>query len=716
MNLMVNELIKYISTEECIERILWIDEGNLIAFTIDIYSKNALPKLRRVRDIIEGIDNKSIIQIKQDPFVRFINEESLGENYKQIRDKAWKIIEMIAGLQNEPKIYYGEHRGKYISQVMEEYKVSKNMIYKYLRRYWQRGKVKNALLPDYDFSGAPGNDRIAGVVKRGRPRKSKEILGNGINVDEQTKKIFRIAINRYYHTDKENSLRTAYTFMVKEFYAENYNIENGLRKVFIQDINTIPSLEQFRYWYEKENNIKKKLISRKGDKKYQLNNRAIMGKSDYNIIGPGSKYQIDATVADVYLVSRINRNWIIGRPVMYIVIDVFSRMVTGLYIGLEGPSWIGAMMALSNTATSKVQYCKEFGIEINDSDWPCHSLPEAILADRGEMESSLVDTLINSLHVKIENTPPYRADWKGIVEQYFKLLDTKVKPVIPGHIDINFRERGGKDYRLDAKLDIYQFTKIIINCILSRNNKNYMDNYIRDEEMLSDGIEPIPNALWQWGISHRSGSLRSFSEDIVKLNLMPRDSALVTAKGIKFKNMYYSCHKAIEELWFENARNKGSWKLDISYDPRNMNYIYIRKNNGREFEKCELLDERRYLNKTLEEIIFLDEFEKFEKSTKKGELLQSKVDLYSEIEGIVSEAEKMTNEQSIDGSKSAKIKGIRDNRRLEKDNNRNTESFELGDTENVYVELELQEEEDEDLLNLEYLRQKQKERLYGEKA
>jgi hypothetical protein len=245
-----------------------------------------------------------------------------------------------------------------------------------------------------------------------------------------------------------------------------------------------------------------------------------------------------------------------------------------------------------------------------------------------------------------------------------------------------------------------------------------MENYIRDEEMLADGIEPVPNELWQWGISHRSGSLRSFSEDIVKLNLMPKDSALVTAKGIKFKNMYYSCNKAIEELWFENSRNKGSWRLDISYDPRNMNYIYIRRNNGRDFEKCELLDERRYLNKTLEEIIYLDEYEKFEKNSQRGVLLQSKVDLYSEIVGIVNEAEKMTNQQSFEVSKNAKIKGIRDNRRFEKESNRNKEAFELGGTENIYidVELEMQEEEDEDLLNLEYLRQKQKERLYGENA
>jgi hypothetical protein len=68
-------------------------------------------------------------------------------------------------------------------------------------------------------------------------------------------------------------------------------------------------------------------------------------------------YEIDATIGDVYLVSRFDRNKIIGRPVVYIVIDVFSRMITGVYIGLEGPSWVGAMMALANATAPKVEYC-----------------------------------------------------------------------------------------------------------------------------------------------------------------------------------------------------------------------------------------------------------------------------------------------------------------------------------------------------------------------
>ena len=92
-------------------------------------------------------------------------------------------------------------------------------------------------------------------------------------------------------------------------------------------------------------------------------------------------------------------------------------MITGIYVGLEGPSWIGAMMALDNMIADKVEYCREYGIEISEEQWPCRHLPEIIIADRGEFEGYNVENLINNLNIKIENTSPYRGDLKGIVER-----------------------------------------------------------------------------------------------------------------------------------------------------------------------------------------------------------------------------------------------------------------------------------------------------------
>ncbi|MBW4573588.1 MAG: hypothetical protein KME31_38255 [Tolypothrix carrinoi HA7290-LM1] len=56
--------------------------------------------------------------------------------------------------------------------------------------------------------------------------------------------------------------------------------------------------------------------------------------------------------------SAINRSWIIGRPTLYLVIDVFSRLIVGFIVTLEPPSWLGAMLALENATADKVFFCQ----------------------------------------------------------------------------------------------------------------------------------------------------------------------------------------------------------------------------------------------------------------------------------------------------------------------------------------------------------------------
>ncbi|RDY72590.1 DNA-binding protein, partial [Halobacillus trueperi] len=305
--------------------------------------------------------------------------------------------------------------------------------------------------------------------------------------------------------------------------------------------------------------MEEKLRKRKGNRKYELQDRAVLGSSVGDLYGPGTKYQIDATVADVYIVSSMNRNWIIGRPVIYVVIDVFSRMVVGVYVGLEGPSWYGAMMAISNAASDKVSFCKRYGISIEKDEWDCHHLPQALLADRGELEGYNVDRLIQAFNVKVENTPPYRGDWKGIVEQHFRIIHAKVKPFLPGFVDTDVKVRGDRDYRLDATLTLEEFTSVIIRCILHHNNNHWLANYNADEMLIQDDVSLIPRELWNWGIKHRTGKLRSYPEDIVKLHLLPSAHARVTYRGIEFKKMRYSSERSLKENWFGDARER-SWR------------------------------------------------------------------------------------------------------------------------------------------------------------
>jgi len=82
-------------------------------------------------------------------------------------------------------------------------------------------------------------------------------------------------------------------------------------------------------------------------------------------------------------------------------------------------------MALANTTPDKVKFCAQYGIEIEPEQWVCSHLPQKLLADRGELEGNKPNQLIDVLGVDVENTSPYRADWKGIIEQQFRLINLR---------------------------------------------------------------------------------------------------------------------------------------------------------------------------------------------------------------------------------------------------------------------------------------------------
>jgi hypothetical protein len=680
MMVLRNDLICYDDDAGRIVRVLWLHPQSAGVAIIDVTDEKALPTIIRVDALIEDLQNGRARLLNPDPYVILASEASVPGKHKAVRDHAWELINGL--VSQEPDIYLRNKRGKLLKSAMQANRITLRSLYRYLRRYWQRGQTPNALLPDYAKSGGKGKIREPKQAKRGRPR----LYGSspGINVDANLRRIFTVAIDRYYaEKGSRFTLDGAFKAMIRDFFCERIiDPESGLvshRHKSEGEFAGTPTSNQFRYWYEKECDtleIKRKRI---GSKAYDKDMRDLLGTSAAETWGPGARYQIDATLADVYLVSRLKRDRIIGRPVLYVVIDVFSRMIVGIYIGLEGPSWVGAMMALANTVADKVAFCRQFGREIQPEDWPCHHLPASLLGDRGEIEGRYIETLANSYGVNVENTASFRADWKGVVEQRFRLLPAKFKPYVPGYIASDYRQRGGRDYRLDAVLDLDQFTRIIIDCVLHYNNHHEIRGYDKTQDMAADEVTPVPIDLWEWGIANRSGRLRTYPEELVRFSLLPVDQATVTEFGIRYKGCFYSCPEAVQQRWFDRARQGKRWPVPISYDPRGMDIIYLHApDTPQGFIVCQLTDRSRAdRGMSLWEIGQQQFVEKDNAANRISTQQVADADLAAQIEGTVAEALGMQMPSS--NSDQSRTKDIRSNRAAEKQANRNTETFRFGD-------------------------------------
>ncbi|KAB7678404.1 Mu transposase C-terminal domain-containing protein [Bacillus sp. B1-WWTP-T-0.5-Post-4] len=652
-HLTINQILRDISNNRYY-RILWIDEGYQLLYFIAVLDKGALPIPHSVSKLHKFIEGGSWEKVEKDSFVSY--REPKNEKEKQLRDEAWELIGSLVTI--EPDIYKSGTRGKLLKDVIQKLKVTKPRVYRLLRKYWQNGMHPNALLPSQ--RGRKRNMQVAEYKSKvGRPRKD----GNtGLIINNEVLKVIERYGRKHYINNRKATIRHAYEMMIKEYFSDYEYYENGVLKRVIQDPNRIPTLRQFRYHLRKlfsqEVTIKKRSGSKKFDREYRGKTGSVLSE----VMGPGARFEIDATVGNVYLVSRFNRGWGIGRPIVYFVIDVYSRLIVGVYVGLDHPSWNGVTMAIMNTAQNKVDFCKDYGIEITEEKWPSAHMPERFLTDRGEALYKGATSFIEGMNIAIDHTASYRADMKGTIERSFASLDATLKPFLPGYIDSDFRERGAEDYRKQATLTVEQYTQIIIYFILHHNNR-YMREYKRNKEMIEQDVAPNPVGLWNWGIKNQSGKLRSFSQEYIHFCLLPRAQATVTQYGIKFKKMHYTCNTAISEQWFTRAAMDGNWKVKIAYNPRNLNNIYLILDEEGYFEKCELLEKDVvYRDRWLEELEDLWGQENEQKRQKEHEQLQAKIDFIAEIESVIQEAKKEEKKQS---QYNDKTRNIRMNRALE---------------------------------------------------
>lgn len=661
-NICVNQIYRDVRSDHQF-RLLWVDPTATGTYIYWLNGKASIPKKFSLTELENGISQGWIVE-EQDPFV--LHGEP-SERDQAFRDAIWN--KMKTALLDEPGIFDRNIRAKHLHRIEEESGEKMRNLYRHLSRYWERGKTPDAFLPGYKASGGKGKSR--GGRNNPRNELSSEFGKTLTPVDLIH---FEAAIRKYYLTRKESDLVSVYDRMLKDSYSVREKDENGNEVLRLLPKGELPSLRQFRYWYSKQQDIREEVSKRKGETGFELTARAVTGKNEYGMLGPGSQYQVDATVGDIYLVSQFDRLDIIGRPVMYFVMDTVSHIVTGMYIGLEGPSWLGMSMALYNATTDKVDYCHQFGIEITEEQWPCHHVPAVLLGDRGELESHKADNLVTMLGIRVDNAPPYRGDLKPIIESHFKTINTQVKPLLPGWVMPDDRQRGGKDYRLDAKLTLWEFTRIIIGCVLHYNTMHSLTKYEKSEQMLKSGVEAIPVKLWEWGIRNSSGALRTFPKETIRLALMPKDGGSVTEKGIYFKKLYYSCPRAREELWFENARKNGRYAVEISYDPRNMSIIYVWGKDGSGPYECSLLDwEQRFAQKSLDEVEYEQQKQDQQIRRHEREEKESLINLNQMIETIVDEAEKLTS--AAVKTKAERLADIRENRKAEKEAIRQEEAF-----------------------------------------
>ena len=351
------------------------------------------------------------------------------------------------------------------------------------------------------------------------------------------------AIRRYYFGARRLSLRSAYEMMLLEDYVG----PDG------QLDSDAPTWSQFRHYYYEHNFHKspQKIIAREGLTKYQRDYRPVWGSSAGWRPQPGS-YQMDATQADIYLVSRRDQSVVVGRPYIYLAVDTATHLIAGVYVGFVCDE-TAVMACILQAASDKVEYCAHYGIDITSEQWPSVGMPSEIITDQGrEFFGPRMAELCRWYGLEVLTLPPFRPDQKGTVEKSLDLLQARYKPILRGQgvIEDDAQERWATDYRAQAVLDLDEFTRVVIHSILYLNSGR-----------LVGGKTPAQTWL------EMSPQLMAVDPQELYVQTLPRDSAKLTRKGIRINRIWYAPDDAADLIIGEN--------YTIAYDPSDLRCIHI---------------------------------------------------------------------------------------------------------------------------------------------
>lgn len=685
-----------------VRRLLAIDVRAGEVALIDVEAPDALPEWESFTGLDAAFAAGTMSLREDDPwFAPTVPDSDLSEASRRIRDARLEVLRPLVDPAVDPEadpeddpalqVLRAATRGRLIVEASASTGSAIDKIYDWLRLWWKRGQIDNALLPMFGNCGQRRDGKPRVVTKKlgARSKLAKAEPGReGMNVTEPVRQQLVRGGLRYWGkrvNGRRLSLVEAYNKTLQAFFTIRLDRVNGHLTPIVwespADDARIPTFRQFCYWLGKARREKHKEVeiqkARFGARGYDLGGRSVLGTSAHLSKGPGHYYLIDATVADLYLLSSIDRRRVVGRPVLYLVIDHWSRMIVGLYVGFEGPNWIGAMMALENALTEKVSFCAKYGVHIGADEWPCAIAPLKLGGDRGELVGAPSDFMVPGLRLTVLNMPPARGDLKSFVEGQFKITNEKGIERTPGWVN-KHRERGGPDYRLDAVLTVHEFTRVMIELALHNNRSRRLETLIPPGFPLPKDMDPRPLDLWEWGIEHRIGRGREIARERVRVSLLRSEPARATHRGFSVRSdlLLYDSQTAREQGWFQNIRGRQGKQVQLGMDDRDVSVAYLRI-KGKTVEECPLTAAHReqFGGKSLDEVLDQHDRLLMGRTATRGPRAQDEANLAARLQGIVGESAGHRAIALEDPKAKPSVRDLRGTRRAERDVARREQAF-----------------------------------------
>lgn len=583
----------------------------------DVYKVSELPSY-----LLSSVNDKAMFELSAKlTFSDTALKKQGHDKWLLKRDKKWAAIQSLCSHSAIQQYLFGRGIGKEIAQEIDSpfsFWKTRGAYFNAINRYITFGMTANALLPfklakvgtNYKTFDKPSDE----VIKRGRGGKYNQFSRSKTRgVAEQDKINIKKTLNYFRAKSKKFAFKQAF-----EVFQDNYETTvltrdvNGKKsEIYIPfDLKNTISFNQF-YYHTNQILSRPELIQLSvGKLNFEKDFKDRQGLAHDGLLGATQRYEVDATVLDLYVRYPYDTSGRLsmGRPVLYVVVDVFSTMIVGFYLGFDGPNWDGVSQALVNACMNKVDFAKRYGLKIAPEDWPAHHIPKEISIDNGSEypDGLLTSVLQNEIGVQAINIAAvYRGDAKGTCERVFGVLNNLVIHFLAGSI---FTDSRGEQHSSNQSFYDYDaLVKILITEIIYHNSTADRLKKFNWQCMVDD-IDINPASLYLHSLeTDMNGGRPTKKEDEAKVRwaFLREETAVVRDYAIWFDGLEYESPCAKDAGWYSKAKHNGWYKICVKRVRDWANSIWHKTETGEyvELRLKNVNNESPWLDRHWEEVL-----------------------------------------------------------------------------------------------------------------
>jgi putative transposase len=467
--------------------------------------------------------------------------------------------------------------GGLVREAMAATGVCRSFVYRQWSTLCRLGISEQSLRPRRDRCGAPKIARPCapgGRKKAGRKTQLQRVARKhgvdlapkqpGMTVEWRSA---IIAADKQINSPVKPSMRQRRKLILESHFVKKYQDVNGKLIPIDPKIGEYPNAQQIRRVLEIDIPRLTRLQQATTTGHFKRSLRGLTGRNWQGVAGPGHTWAIDSTVGDIYLRSSLNRAWIIGRPIVYVVVDVWSTAVVGFYVCLTGPSWNTAKISIFNSAVNPALLGEIWGYQPVICLNPAPTLCFQLMCDRGEYLSKAASQTAFKVKLNMAYAAPYRPDLKGLVEVLHRIAKDAQFLFMPGAMNFRRAEYDlRKSHPEESAFTVMEYVQYL-HQIFCEYNLTADRSHRLDAHMAAAGVFPSPAGLWRWGYEMGIGFRKSISQADLITSLLPQDTARVGRSSVVFAGNDYQSDVITQEGWTTAARNFGSLQIPIHHYP-----------------------------------------------------------------------------------------------------------------------------------------------------